>query len=114
MHNFTIPSALKVWIDHIARPGRTFRSTPRGKQGLLRNRPVSIVLAFGGSIAPGTGHQEDWASPYLRYVLGVLGMTKLEVLVLENCNRSSATTGSGKPDAEMAERLWKFASVGLD
>ena len=114
MHNFTIPSALKAWIDHIARPGRTFRSTAQGKQGLLRDRPVRIVLACGGSITPGTGHQEDWASPYLRYVFAVLGMTKVDVLVLENCNRSKTTAGSGKPNAEMAERLWQFASVGLD
>lgn len=89
MHNFAIPSVLKAWIDHIVRPGRTFRSTARGKQGLLGNRPVRIILACGGALEAGGGHQEDWASPYLRYLFGVIGLTDLDVLVLENCNRIS-------------------------
>lgn len=114
MHNFTIPSALKAWIDHIARPGRTFRSTARGKQGLLRDRPVRIVLACGGAIASGTGHQEDWASPYLRYVFGVMGMTTLDVLILENCNRGKTTIDRETTGAEMAERIQAFASLGLN
>ena len=40
MNNFTVPSTLKAWIDHIVRIRRTFRSTPAGKVGLLRDRPV--------------------------------------------------------------------------
>lgn len=63
MHNFTIPSVLKAWIDQVVRPGRTFQSTPQGKQGLLRDRPVQVVLACGGSLTPGTPRQEDWATP---------------------------------------------------
>jgi len=48
MNNFTVPSSLKAWIDHIVRIRRTFRSTPAGKIGLLRDRPVIIVTAHGG------------------------------------------------------------------
>ncbi|MCE1181481.1 MAG: NAD(P)H-dependent oxidoreductase [Rhodocyclales bacterium] len=87
MHNFTIPSVLKAWVDHVVRPGRTFRSTARGKQPMLANRPVRVLLACGGDIRSGTGHQPDWASPYLRDVFDVMGMRDVDIRVLENCNR---------------------------
>ena len=48
MHNFTIPSVLKAWIDQILRVGRTMKSTPSGKVGMLRDRPVFIGVASGG------------------------------------------------------------------
>lgn len=55
MHNFTLPSVLKAWVDHVVRPRRTFRLDARGKTGLLHDRPVRVVLACGGSlvVAPG-------------------------------------------------------------
>lgn len=48
MHNYTIPSVLKAWIDQILRVGRTMKSTPTGKVGMLRDRPVFIGVASGG------------------------------------------------------------------
>jgi FMN-dependent NADH-azoreductase len=48
MHNLTVPSVLKAWIDQILRAGRTFKSTPAGKVGMLRDRPVFIGIASGG------------------------------------------------------------------
>jgi FMN-dependent NADH-azoreductase len=48
MHNFTVPSALKAWIDHIVRVRRTFNVTPAGKVAMLRDRPVFIAVSSGG------------------------------------------------------------------
>ena len=48
MNNYTVPATLKAWIDQIVRIHRTFRSTPQGKVGLLRDRPVYVVIASGG------------------------------------------------------------------
>jgi len=48
MNNFTTPSTLKAWIDHIVRIRRTFRSTLAGKIGMLRDRPLIVVSAHGG------------------------------------------------------------------
>lgn len=48
MNNFTVPSVFKAWIDHILRVGRTVKSTPAGKVGMLRDRPVFIGIASGG------------------------------------------------------------------
>jgi FMN-dependent NADH-azoreductase len=48
MHNFTVPAALKAWIDKVVRIHRTFASTPEGKRGLLADRPVYVAVASGG------------------------------------------------------------------
>ncbi|MCQ9157221.1 FMN-dependent NADH-azoreductase [Acidomonas methanolica] len=53
MHNFTVPAALKTWIDYVARPHRTFRPSPGGKVGLLRDRPIYVVIACGGGLDAG-------------------------------------------------------------
>jgi FMN-dependent NADH-azoreductase len=50
VNNFTVPSTLKAWIDHIVRIRRTFRSTPEGKIRMLRDRPLIVVTAHGGYV----------------------------------------------------------------
>ncbi len=44
MHNFTVPAALKLWIDFVLRVGRTFKSTAEGKFGLLADRPALVLV----------------------------------------------------------------------
>ena len=63
MNNFSAPSTLKAWIDHIVRIRRTFRSTPEGKLGLLRNRPVIVVSAHGGYCGNEPPGQPDFLTP---------------------------------------------------
>lgn len=87
MHNFMVPSVLKAWLDHVVRPRKTFRITPTGKVGLLRNRPVRVVLACGGALGNEPAGQADFATPYLRYVFETIGITDFHVLPLENLNR---------------------------
>ncbi|MHB2008824.1 MAG: FMN-dependent NADH-azoreductase [Acidobacteriaceae bacterium] len=89
MHNFTVPSVLKAWLDHIVRPRRTFRITAAGKIGLLRDRPVRALLACGGALGDAAAGQIDFATPYLRYVFATIGITDLQVLPLENLNRGA-------------------------
>ncbi len=83
MHNFGIPSALKAWIDHIVRPGRTFSYSAQGPRGLLEGKKVVLVLARGGVYASGPMQAFDFQEPYLRTVLGFIGMTDIEVVRLE-------------------------------
>lgn len=90
MHNFTVPSALKGWIDHVVRPHRTFQSTTKGKVGLLRNRPILVVVACGGSFNDDPFGQIDFLTPYLRYVFGIIGISNVEVLRLERLNQGAA------------------------
>lgn len=89
MHNFTVPAALKTWIDLVVRPGRTFRSTREGKVGLVADRPVLAVVACGGPFHDGPGSQQDFFTPYLKYVLGTIGLQSVDVLRLDNMNRGT-------------------------
>ena len=89
MHNFTVPASLKAWIDHVVRPHATFRSTPAGKVGLLRDRPVLVLIACGGPVGQGPADQIDFLSPYLTYTLGTIGLADIEILRLDRLSRGA-------------------------
>ncbi|WP_246676150.1 NAD(P)H-dependent oxidoreductase [Mesorhizobium sp. B2-5-4] len=74
MYNFSIPSVLKAWIDQILRVGRTMKSTPAGKVGMLRDRPVFIGVASGGVFSGERANQPDFLTPYLTLVFGSIGL----------------------------------------
>ena len=82
MINFSISSNLKSWIDNIARAGRTFSYSEAGPKGLVTGKQVIIVGARGGVYAD-AGKALDFQLPYLKTVLGFLGMTDIEVLEVE-------------------------------
>ncbi|MGE0238009.1 MAG: FMN-dependent NADH-azoreductase [Parvibaculaceae bacterium] len=81
--NFNISSTLKSWIDHVARAGRTFSYGKDGPKGLLTGRKVYVVLASGGVYSEGPAVQLDHAVPYLRTMLGFIGLTDVEVIRVE-------------------------------
>ena len=83
MHNLTVPSVLKAWIDQILRAGRTFKSTPAGKVGMLRDRPVFIGIASGGVFTGDRANQPDFLTPYLAAVLGSIGLKTLQFLPVQ-------------------------------
>jgi FMN-dependent NADH-azoreductase len=93
MHNYTVPAVLKAWIDQIVRIHRTFRSTQAGKVGILRDRPVFLVVASGGWFTrpspAGTPAQPDFLTPYLRAALGTIGLTDVTVIALEGLTRGT-------------------------
>jgi FMN-dependent NADH-azoreductase len=108
MHNFTVPAALKAWIDQIVRIHRSFASTPAGKVGKLPDRPVYVVVASGGWFTQpspiGTPAQPDFLTPYLRTVLATIGLRTMTVFALEGVTRG--------PDAAAA--AWAGAMASLD
>lgn len=71
VYNFGVPASLKAWIDLVARAGLTFRYTEEGPEGLLKNKRAIVALASGGTEM---GSQFDFATSYLRHVLGFLGI----------------------------------------
>jgi FMN-dependent NADH-azoreductase len=81
MINFTIPSNLKTWIDYVARAGRTFSYSEKGPQGLVTGKQVILVAARGGVYSGNPAL--DFQVPYLKSVLGFLGMTDVEVIEVE-------------------------------
>jgi len=83
MHNFGLTSSLKAWIDHIVRPGRTFTHSEKGPQGLVTGKKAVFVLARGGVYSEGPMQAFDFQEPYLRSVLGFMGMTDVEIVRVE-------------------------------
>ena len=95
MYNFSIPSTLKAWIDHIARAGRTFRYTAAGPEGLLKGKKVFVVTARGGVYSDGPTAAFDFQEPYLRTVLGFLGLNDVTFVHLEGLKISPEAAASG-------------------
>jgi FMN-dependent NADH-azoreductase len=78
MHNFSIPSVLKLWIDQIVRAGRTFSYGPEGAKGALTGKKATILAATGGVYDQGTPYAEmNFIDPYLRHILGFIGITNV-------------------------------------
>lgn len=76
MHNFGVPSVLKLWIDQIARVGRTFSYADGKPKGLLIGKKATFIIATGGNYDPQTRMASlNFVEPYLRSVFGFLGVT---------------------------------------
>ena len=80
IYNFGVPASLKAWIDQIARARRTFHYTDQGPMGLLTGKMVYILTATGGTEV---GSEIDFATPWLKFVLGFLGITDIEVIAAD-------------------------------
>jgi len=77
IYNFGVPSALKSWIDLVARVGVTFKYTETGPVGLLKNKRAIVTVASGGTQV---GSAMDFATGYLRHVLGFIGITEVDFI----------------------------------
>ena len=82
MINFSVATTLKSWFDYIARAGRTFSYSEAGPKGLVTGKRVIVVSASGG-IYSGENAGFDFQVPWLRNMLGFLGMTDVEVIRIE-------------------------------
>ena len=81
IYNFGIPATLKAWIDQITRAGVTFRYTDTGPEGLLAGKRAIIVIASGGTPV---GSDYDFASPYLKHILGFIGITDVTIIAADS------------------------------
>lgn len=79
-YNFGIPASLKAWVDQICRVGETFYYTENGPVGLLEGKRAYVVMASGGTAA---GSDIDFASTYIRHVLGFVGISDVSVIAAD-------------------------------
>ena len=86
LYNFGIPSTLKAWIDHVARAGKTFRYDQQGAEGLVKEKKVYIAMSAGAIYSEGLWQPYDFVSPYLKTMLGFLGMTDVTIFRVEGVN----------------------------
>jgi FMN-dependent NADH-azoreductase len=83
MHNFSVPAALKLWIDHVIRINRSFHATPQGKVGLMKDRPTFVLVSSGGFHVGERAKQTDFLTPYLRYALASIGISDVHFVLLQ-------------------------------
>jgi FMN-dependent NADH-azoreductase len=83
MHNFSIPSSLKLWIDQVVRAGRTFSYGSEGPKGLLKNKKATLLVASGGVYSPDSPAAAlNFVEPYLKTILGFIGITDVRFVTV--------------------------------
>ena len=104
MYNFAVPAALKAWIDHVVRAGKTFRYTASGTpEGLLagQHKKVLVIIASGGSYPEGSPMAAlNYEIPYLRFILAYMGIT--DVRFVHAGGTASLMQGRVSPDEFLA------------
>src|SRR5260221_587896 len=92
MYNFTVPAALKAWIDQIVRINHTFSYDGQSFKGLLDVRRATLVSAYGagGYLGGGALASADFCTTYLKFVLGFLGVAAVEHVGIEATTRDPA------------------------
>jgi FMN-dependent NADH-azoreductase len=83
MYNFSLPSMLKAWVDHIARAGVTFTYSETGPVGLLEGKQAYLVMAMGGLHEPGV---TDFLRPYMKQVMSFVGISDVEFITADGLN----------------------------
>ena len=100
MYNFQVPAVLKAWIDHLVRVGVTVNYTAQGPVGQLTGKKAYVIVAGAGSYDKSTPAEAyDHLSPYLRFILGFIGITDVQILV--------AGGSSGVQYGKISEADWK-------
>jgi FMN-dependent NADH-azoreductase len=108
MHNFSIPSTLKLWIDQVARAGKTFSYGADGPKGLLTGKKATVLIASGGVYERTAMESLNFVAPYLRAVFGFLGITDVKIIAAEGT--AQLMGGKVDPQAFLAPSLEKVQS----
>ncbi|MBR7621829.1 FMN-dependent NADH-azoreductase [Phenylobacterium sp. 20VBR1] len=109
MYNFSIPSTLRTWFDHVLRAGETFSYSEAGPKGLLEGKRVIVVESRGGLYSEGPAQALDFQEPYLRQLLGFIGLTDVTFVQAEKIGygpdaRAAAIEGAKARLADLIAR----------
>src|ERR1700733_5245423 len=113
MHNFTVPSALKAWIDHIVRVRRTFNTNREGYVGTLRDRPVFIAVSSGGRYSGARAGQPDFLTPYLKAILGTIGLHNLTFFSVEGSAGGPGAVAEARTRTDRALQAYFSSDAAL-
>lgn len=92
MYNFSVPTMLKSWFDHIARAGVTFAYTENGPRGLLQGKQAYLVTAMGGAHEPG---QSDFVRPYMQLLMRFIGIEDVRFITAQGLNMGDEARAAG-------------------
>lgn len=104
VHNLTVPSTLKAWIDHVVRIHRTVRPTPQGKIGMLADRPVFVAVSSGGWRTGPKARNPDFFEPYLRAILSMIGLREVHMFSVEGTALGAERAAQARLEAHDAVR----------
>jgi FMN-dependent NADH-azoreductase len=104
MYNFSIATGLRAWFDHVLRAGETFRYTEAGPEGLLPGRKVIVIESRGGLYSEGPAKAVDFQEPYLRHLLGFMGLTDISFVRAEKIGFGPEARAAAITDATAALR----------
>jgi len=106
MHNFSIPSTLKLWIDQVVRLGKTVAYSAAGREGLLKGKKATLLMASGGVYDQGGAAESlNFATPYLRAIFGFIGITDVNFIAAGGTQK--LMTGEVDPQTFLAPSLQK-------
>jgi FMN-dependent NADH-azoreductase len=104
MYNFSVPTTLRAWFDHVVRPGVTFTYAGGTPKGLVDDKPVIVIESRGGLYSEGPAMSIDFQEPYVRHLLGFIGLTDVRFVRAEKI-------GYG-PEARAASIEAAIAAIG--
>src|SRR4029077_7970594 len=105
MYNFSIPTGLRTWFDYVLRAGETFSYSEAGPRGLLGGKRVIVIETRGGLYTEGPAQAIDFQEPYLRHLLGFMGLADVAFIHAEKI-------GFG-PDAREAALIGAKAKISV-
>jgi len=95
MHNFSVPSVMKLWIDQVVRANKTFSYATGKPEGLLKGKKATILISSGGNYDSGTAMASwNFVEPYLRTLLAFIGVTDVTFITAGG----ASAVASGKVD----------------
>lgn len=115
MYNFSVPTSLRSWFDFVLRAGETFKYSEAGPEGLLKGKKVIVLTSRGGLYSEGPAVAADFQEPYLRHLLGFVGITDVTFIHAEKIGfgpdaRAAAITGAKDQIAKVAQTFSTVAA----
>ncbi|MGH8048350.1 MAG: FMN-dependent NADH-azoreductase [Chthoniobacterales bacterium] len=105
IYNLNVPAALKAWIDHVVRYGRTFTIGAEGYKGLVEGKRVTVLVASGGDFRPGSpAAGYNFLEPYLRAIFGFIGITDVRFAYAHSLNQTDEVREQSLVEAQTAVR----------
>ncbi|MEA3004111.1 MAG: FMN-dependent NADH-azoreductase [Sphingomonadales bacterium] len=111
MYNFGMPSTLKSWFDHVLRAGLTFSYSEAGPEGLLKGKKTIVVESRGGLYSEGPAAAMDHQEPYLRTLLGFMGLDDVTFVRAEKLAFGPEAAAAAVADA--IERIEELTEAEL-
>ncbi|MBJ7403692.1 MAG: NAD(P)H-dependent oxidoreductase [Bradyrhizobium sp.] len=114
MYNFSIPSSLRTWFDHVLRPRVTFAYSESGPEGLLKGIRAVVIQSRGGLYSEGPAKVIDFQEPYLKQLLGFIGITDVAFIHAEKIGFGAEARDAGiaHARAQIAAAVARIAAGG--